>query len=110
MNFRIMPNDPLAAAVADRERELFKAMSRLCTEQQVTPEQVANAALNLVCNAVRQGFPTRSQAERAYDEIVARMKGVLLDQHYDAVTGKRRHNFAWDQVVHMPFNDFPDKH
>jgi chorismate mutase len=110
LTFTISATDPLAAAVADRERELFKILSRVCAQNQMTPEQVANVALNLVCNAVRQGFPTKMQAERAYDEIVARMKGVLLDQHYDAVTGRRRHNFAWDQNIVMPFNDFRDKH
>ena len=106
----ITSTDPLANAIGERERELFRQLSGICGRGGYTPQQVAEAALNLVCNAIRQSFPTRGQAERQFDELVGKMKGVLLEQHYDAVTGKRRHNFAWDQRIEMPLSNFRDQH
>jgi hypothetical protein len=63
-----------------------------------------------VIHALRQGFPTRMQAERMFDELMNKMKGILIEKHYDSVTGRRKPTFAWDQSIVMPFNDFRDKH
>jgi hypothetical protein len=61
---------------------------------------VIGAAVNLLVNAIRQNVETRSGAERVFDELFGRAKNILLEQHYDPVTGKRRNIFPFTQHVH----------
>lgn len=92
--------DPLAKSdvASPSTQELFKKVSKVCDG--FTPEQVADAAANLIINAVRQQYENRSGAERAFDNISGRAKNVLLERHYDG-TGKRRNVFPFDQVVRI---------
>lgn len=55
--------------------------------------------MNLLVNAVRQNCITRREAERAFDELVGRTKNLLLEQHYDPVSGRRRNVFPHTQHI-----------
>ena len=61
-------------------------------------------AVNLLGNAIRQSVPYRKQAEAIFDELTGNAKTLLLDKHYDAVTGKRRSVFPFTQVIEAPFH------
>lgn len=63
------------------------------------------AAANLLVNAIRQAYPTREKAAAAYDELVSKVKGQLIDQHYDA-TGRKKGLFPYNQVIEVPHFDF----
>jgi len=92
------PKDPMNASGPERGRQLFQEFSRVATghDQHV----VTDAAINMLVNSIRQSCATRQEAERAYDEIFGRTKGLLLDQHYDPVTNRRRNVFPFTQHVH----------
>lgn len=96
-----MTKDPLLLASPDAQRELFKRMSREANG--FGAEHVVGAALNMLVNAIRQSHPKREDAARRYDELVARMKGVLMD-HYDA-GGRKKGIFPYNQVIEMPLID-----
>lgn len=89
--------DPLVAG-PEQERRVFDAFNRAAAGSNY--EHVAGAAINLIANTVRQCCETRQQAERMFDELVGRSKNLLLEQHYDPVTSKRRQIFAHTQHVH----------
>lgn len=93
------PTDPLRK-VEDAGQELFKRMGRTCDG--FSSDAVIAAASNIVLNAIRQAYGQRYQAEARYDELTARLKGLLMD-HYDPVTGKRRNIFPHTQELHVPF-------
>lgn len=96
-----MSKDPLLIASPDAQRELF---SRMCREASgFTAEDVAGAAINILINAIRQAHGKRSDAERRYDELMARMKGVLMD-HYDA-GGRKKGIFPFNQNIVVPLFD-----
>jgi hypothetical protein len=98
-------NDPLQGQ--GPERELFKQVAALCHEQ---PQQLVLAvAVNLICNVIRQSTSTRKAAEESIDELFGRAKTLLLDKHYDPVTGLRRSVFPFTQVVRPPFHAEPNK-
>jgi hypothetical protein len=59
-------------------------------------------AVSILLNALRTGFSNRKDAEAAFDEIMGRAKTLLLDVHYDSVTGKRREVFPYTHVVSPP--------
>lgn len=96
---RLMPTDPLIGLTSDPAVELFKELNAYCGRHQYLAEHVAAAGINVFINGVRQASDTRQKAERMFDEYMGKMKAALLEKHYDAVTGKRRHNFAFDQTV-----------
>jgi hypothetical protein len=96
------PNDPLRKASSASEQELFREIGR--TLNAAPAEMVSGIAVNLLVNVLRQQHASKAAAERAFDEVVAKAKSLLLDQHYD-LTGRRRNVFPFHQVVQMsPFD------
>lgn len=98
--------DPLLQTGAEAGRVLFDAMSRTCTG--FSRDDVVNAAINILVNAIRQECPSRQQSEARYDELSAKTKGLLMN-HYDSVSGKRRSVFPFTQTVHAQLVHFDDK-
>lgn len=92
------PKDPLPKAASDNGRVLFEKMAQVASG--FSQEDVSNAAGNLLVNAIRQTCSTPQQADLAFDGLVARLKGLLLDQHYQ--NGRRRNVFPFHQVIHVP--------
>ena len=96
----VNPKDPLKGTVQPRAEDLFHIMSKTC--HGFSAEAVLDAASNVLLNALRQTYGSRSAAERAFDERMGKLKGILLERHYDPVTGKRRNVFPHTQVVEVP--------
>lgn len=94
-----MATDPLVG-LPEQERVLFEAFNNACRGKSY--DAVLSAAMNVVINAIRQIESGRAEAEARYDELFGRGKTVLVDKHYDSVTGRRRNVFPHTQVVHMP--------
>ena len=92
------PKDPMNKIGPEAERALFEAIGRLGSGHDGAV--VVGAVMNTLVNAIRQGHATRAGAERAFDELVGRSKNLLLEQHYDPVSDKRRNVFPFTQVVH----------
>jgi hypothetical protein len=97
-----MTDDPLLN-LPEQERRVFEAFTQAATGHDY--EAVAGAAVNVLINVIRQLESTRAEAEAHWDELVGRGKTLLLDNHYDSVTGKRRNVFPHTQVVRMPLLD-----
>jgi len=98
--------DPLQSG-PEQERRVFEAFNRAASGHDYNV--VAGAAMNLLANTVRQSCATRQQAERMFDELAGRSKNLLLEQHYDPVSNKRRQVFAHTQHVHAKLVDWDDK-
>jgi hypothetical protein len=96
-----MSKDPLDTTGA--ERELFDAITKLVLGKPLWVVQ--SVGMNLIVNAIRQSTGTRVLAEAQFNELFGRGKTVLLDQHYDSVTGHRRSVFPFTQVIKAPFHD-----
>lgn len=92
-------NDPLLG-LPEQERQLFNSFTAASAGKNA--DAVLGAALNIIINAIRQLEPTRKEAEARYDALFGRAKSLLLENHYDSVTGKRRTVFPFTQVVKMP--------
>lgn len=90
--------DPILRSGPEQEKAVFEAFNRAAVGHNF--EHVAGAAMNLLANTVRQACETRQQAERMFDELVGRSKNLLLEQHYDPVSNKRRSIFPFTQHVH----------
>jgi hypothetical protein len=93
--------DPLLG-LPDQERLLFDAFKQASAGKNV--DAVLGAALNIVINTIRQMEPTRAEAEARYDALFGRAKTLLIDRHYDSVTGKRRTIFPFTQQVKMAYH------
>jgi hypothetical protein len=93
--------DPLKGKGPDQA--LFEALGKVCAGHPL--DHVLSASINLLVNAVREDVASRQKAEAVIDELFARAKTVLLDHHYDPVTGKRRNIFPFTQTLEMPFHD-----
>jgi hypothetical protein len=101
------PKDPLHKSGPEAERELFRAFGQLSNGFPM--ETVIGAAANVLVNAIRQGQPSREGAREKFDELVTKVRMLLLDQHYDAL-GKRRNVFPFHQTVEVPFIQMKRKH
>ena len=99
--------DPMLHISEDQERLLFEAFNRASGGHNF--EHVAGAAMNVLVNAIRQSCETRQRAERMFDERVGRSKNLLMEQHYDPVTNKRRNVFPHTQRVHAKLVHWDDK-
>jgi hypothetical protein len=99
-----MVKDPLQAALQDAPdaRELFMLLVKRCEGMPI--DQVYTIAVNLMINAIRMTTPTRQGAEFVIDDLFRRAKILLLDLHYDSVTGKRKALFPYTQMVQAPFH------
>jgi hypothetical protein len=96
-----MVNDPLRK-LPQQEKMLFDIITHASTG--VPLDAVMGAAINMLINAIRQNYPTRKDAEQRYDELFGRGKQLLLANHYDSVTGRRRTVIPHDQIVRMPYH------
>lgn len=96
-----MADDPLRS-LQGQERLLFQQIGAFATGKNL--EAVMGACLNMLINAIRQNYPLRKDAEAKFDELFGRAKTLLLTNHYDSVTGKRRNVFPHTQVVRMPYH------
>lgn len=93
-------NDPLHSQ--GPAQELFDQVAQLC---QGKPQQlVGEIAVHLLVNVIRMSTPTRPAAEALWDELFGRGKTLLLDKHYDPVTGMRRTVFPFTQVAKATFH------
>lgn len=101
------PRDPMLKSGPEQERALFEVVSKCASGHD--GNVVIGAAMNLLINAVRQNCATRTQAERTFDELVGRSKNLLLEQHYDPVTEKRRNVFSFTQHVHAELVHWDDR-
>jgi hypothetical protein len=72
-------------------------------------DAVVYVGVNLIVNAIRQLSPNARDAEATFDRIAARAKGILLDEHYEKVSGKRKTIFAHSQNLDVPFIDMRSK-
>jgi hypothetical protein len=100
-----MVSDPLQH-LPGQEKVLFE---RFTTFSKGMPlESVMGAAVNVLINAIRQNYALRAAAEQKIDELFGRAKQLLLANHYDTVTGRRRSVIPHDQILHMPYVMDPD--
>jgi microcystin degradation protein MlrC len=96
----IHPSDPLAST-PDKARELMQNMGQVA--HGFSAQDVLNAATNIVINALRQGHSTSRSAEQAWDEMMAKAKGQLMDC-YDS-SGRKKGIYPYHQTIVMPFVD-----
>ena len=94
--------DPLKQRRSDYGPEVFAQVMQIIDG--CSYHTVCDVAVNLLINTLRQACPTAREAEAAFDELMAKTKGTLLD-HYDKVSGKRKSVFAHTQIVEMPCLD-----
>lgn len=85
-----------------QEEMLFRIFSHAATGKNA--DAVMGAAVNMIMNAIRQNYPLRKDAEAKITELFGRAKELLLANHYDSVTGKRRSVFPHTQVVRMAYH------
>ncbi len=98
--------DPLRKSGPQLARDLFEKCAHAADNH--SAETVIDAAGNLMINAIRQTFPSRSQAEREFNELAGKFKQMLLD-HYDSVTGKRKNIFPFTQFINVQCHVDKDK-
>jgi hypothetical protein len=94
-----MTKDPLQQIDG---RALFEEVGKLCDGAPL--EIIRDVAVSLLLSSIRMGTPLRKDAEASFDEIMGRAKSLLLDAHYDSVTGHRRSIFPYTQVIQAPFH------
>jgi hypothetical protein len=78
-------------------RALFAEIGKLCNGAPLNT--MRDVAVSLLLSSIRMGTPLRKDAEACFDEIMGRAKSLLLDVHYDSVTGHRRAVFPYTQVI-----------
>jgi hypothetical protein len=83
-------------------KEVFEQTILRC--QGLPNDLVYNIAINILVNAIRMTVSERKQAEALIDDLYGRTKTLLLEYHYDSVTGKRRTLFPFTQKVEAPFH------
>jgi hypothetical protein len=96
-----MNPDPLQG-LPEQERALFDAFRKAAAGKNV--DAVIGASINMLINVIRQMEPTRKEAEARWDMLFGRGKTLLLDRHYDLVTGRRKTIFPFTQQVKMPLH------
>jgi len=101
-----MSLDPLKGP-PDQEHALFEQFKQASAGKNV--DAVFGAAINILVNAIRQMEPSRKEAEARWDMLFGLGKTLLLDKHYDSVTGKRKTIFPFTQVIRMPMHDADDE-
>lgn len=101
-----MSHDPFIG-LPEQEKALFNAFKQAAAGKNV--DAVIGAAINILVNVLRQMEPTRKEAEARFDMLFGRAKTLLLDRHYDSVTGKRKTIFPFTQVIKMPLHDADDE-
>jgi hypothetical protein len=102
-----MPHDPLGS-LRSQEEMLFRIFGSAATGKNA--DAVMGAAVNIIMNAIRQNYPFRKDAEAKITELFGRASQLLLANHYDSVTGKRRTVHPFTQVVRMAYHIEDDIH
>lgn len=87
--------DPMLIQTPPHGRELFQRLAKECGG--VPADIVITAAANIFVNAIRQAYPSREAAEKAFDELLGKTKGILMS-HYDSF-GRVKGVFPYDQVI-----------
>lgn len=95
-----MSKDPLDLGGSPQEK--FMQIWQLL--EGVPVDAVHNIALNILMNIIRMTTPTRTGAEEQIDNALGRAKSILLEGHYDAVTGLRKSVFPYTQMAQAPFH------
>lgn len=93
--------DPLKAG-PNAGRELAGRFGK--TADGFDNDAVRDATASVMLDLIRQTYGDRAQAHAKLSEYAEKMH-ALLDLHYDPVTSKRKHVFAFDQSVKMLFTD-----
>lgn len=95
-----MTKDPLRQETAGppQGRALFEKFSAVANG--FSSDAAVDAALNVLMVAIRQACPTRSGAEKMFDDAVGRSKHLLLEGHYNN-NGSRRNIFPFTQHVRL---------
>lgn len=93
--------DPLKG-LPEQERMLFEVFKNASAGKNV--DAVIGASINMLINVIRQMEPTRVEAEARWDMLFGRGKSLLIDRHYDTVTGKRKTVFPFTQVIKSAFH------
>lgn len=102
-----MVSDPLRN-LQGQEKILFDVFAAAAMGKNL--DAVMGACVNMLINAIRQNYPTRDGAEQKMSELFGRATQMLLANHYDSVTGRRRNVFPHTQIVRMPFHLEDDIH
>lgn len=97
-----MADDPLRD-LPDQGKLLFDQFTR--SSNGMNLDVVMGAAANVIVNAIRQSYGMRAEAERKFDELFGRTKQLLLHNHYDSVTGRRRSVLPFTQVVNLSLHE-----
>ena len=96
-----MVSDPLRN-LQGQEEMLFRIFSQASVGKNA--DAVMGAAINVLINAIRQNYPTRDGAEHKISELFGRAAQMLLANHYDSVTGRRRTVIPHTQIVRMAYH------
>jgi hypothetical protein len=94
--------DPLKG-LPDQERALFEVFKNASAGKNV--DAVIGASINMLINVIRQMEPTRAEAEARWDMLFGRGKTLLIDRHYDAVTGRRKTIFPFTQQIRAAYHE-----
>jgi hypothetical protein len=101
-DIRDMTQDPL------KQQDGAELFHKICQMIDGAPLNITrDIAVSLLINAIRQTARKRSDAEGAINEIFGRAKHILLDIHYDSVTGKPRAVFPYTQTITPPLHIEP---
>lgn len=93
-----MTKDPIQKSGPPGQLELFNRYSHMANG--FPANDVINASMNMIINALRQACPTKDKAEIAFDELFGQAKQLLMN-HYDS-TGRKKGIFPYDQIINVP--------
>lgn len=100
-----MNSDPLLG-LPEQERALFEVYKNAAAGKNV--DAVIGASINMLINVIRQMEPTRAEAEARWDMLFGKGKTLLIDRHYDSVTGRKKTIFPYTQVVKAAYHEEDD--
>lgn len=102
MNTPLHRTDPLASNGPDSAKALFEKLARAADSHPA--DDVIGASMNMIVNAIRQVYPTRTLAEQRINEVMGKTKEILLG-FYDGTTNRRKSVIPFDQYVFAPHHD-----
>jgi hypothetical protein len=101
------PKDPILKSGPELALDLLRAFGKQATGY--PRDVVTDAAVNLILNNIREACSTRKQAGDSFDQLMTKVKELLLGHHYDAM-GRRRNIFPYTQNISVPLIDLNDDH
>lgn len=105
MDLKVGNKDPILLSGPEAQAELLK---RFAADAAGFPmDAVLGAACNIIVSALRQAYASKNLASNRFDELFARTKSILLDEHYDA-NGRKRGIFPFAQHISAPFVKIKD--